>query len=149
LHLLEKIPDFQFMGLLLHFGCFDLSGFLPQVVHHELHLVIDYDIMDKYIEALLPNTTIEQRRDPTVSPFFADIRGKKLPPALFTCGSEDPLLDDTLFMGAKWLAWGNEAVVKVYNGAPHGFLMFPPGTIDSVDAGLGDTVQFVKEKMGV
>lgn len=58
--------------------------------------------MQKYIEALLPGTTSLQRRDPSISPFFADIRGKKLPPALFTCGSEDPLLDDSVFMGAKW-----------------------------------------------
>jgi acetyl esterase/lipase len=147
LHLLEAVPDFSFKGLLLHFGCYDLSGFLPMVEHHELALVIDHEVMAKYIEALLPNTTIEQRRHPSVSPFFADIRGKKLPPALFTCGSEDPLLDDTLFMGAKWQAWGNEAIIKIYNGAPHGFIGNAPGTIPSVQEGLDDTVQFVKERI--
>ena len=118
------------------------------VEHHELALVIDHDVMSRYIEALLPNTMPMERRDASISPFFADIRGKKLPPALFTCGSEDPLLDDTLFMGAKWAAWGNESVVKVYNGAPHGFIMFPPGTIKGVDAGLNDSIEFVKDKIG-
>jgi acetyl esterase/lipase len=147
LRLLETTPSFAFKGLLLNFGCFDLSGFLPMVEHHELKLIIDYEVMQKYIEALLPNTTMEQRRDPTISPFFADIRGKKLPPALFICGSEDPLLDDTLFMGAKWQAWGNEAVIKIYNGAPHGFIGYAPGTIDAVQEGLNDTVQFVKERI--
>lgn len=120
LHLLDKIPEFSFKGLLLHFGCYDMSGFLPMVVHHEKALVIDYDVMQQYIDALLPNTSPTDRRDPSISPFFADIRGKKLPPALFTCGSEDPLLDDTVFMGAKWAMWGNESIVKIYNGAPHG-----------------------------
>jgi acetyl esterase/lipase len=147
-HLLEAIPSFAFRGLLLHFGCFDLSGFLPHVEHHEKHLVIDYDVMDAYIKALLPNTTMEQRRHPSISPFFKDIRGLKLPPALFTCGSEDPLLDDTVFMGAKWQMWGNEAVVKVYNGAPHGFIGNPVGTIKSVEEGLQDSVAFVKAKIG-
>ncbi|KAF2262109.1 alpha/beta-hydrolase [Lojkania enalia] len=148
LYLYEKVPSFAFKGLLLHFGCYDLSGFLPMVDHHELALVIDQDVMQKYIEVLLPGTTPMQRRDPTISPFFADIRGKKLPPALFTCGSEDPLLDDTVFMGAKWQMWGNEAVVKIYNGAPHGFIMFTPGAIDVVQEGLDDTETFVKEKIG-
>ncbi|KAF2474201.1 alpha/beta-hydrolase [Lindgomyces ingoldianus] len=148
LYLLEKAPSFAFRGLLLHFGCYDLSGFLPMVDHHELELVIDLDVMQKYIDALLPNTTPMERRHASISPFFADIRGKKLPPALFTCGSEDPLLDDTLFMGAKWQAWGNEAVVRIYNGAPHGFIMFPPGTCDAVQEGLDATEEFVKQKIG-
>ncbi|KAF2630216.1 alpha/beta-hydrolase [Macroventuria anomochaeta] len=147
-HLLSSTPSFAFRGLLLHFGCYDLSGFLPHVEHHEKHLVIDHDVMAAYINALLPNTTIEQRRDPSISPFFKDIRGLKLPPALFTCGSEDPLLDDTVFMGAKWQMWGNEAVVKIYNGAPHGFIGNPVGTIKSVEEGLLDSVAFVKAKMG-
>jgi acetyl esterase/lipase len=105
--------------------------------------------MQKYIEALLPNTTALQRRDPSISPFFADIRGKKLPPALFVCGSEDPLLDDSVMMGAKWQAWGNEAVVKIYRGAPHGFIAFTVGVIPAVEEGLKDTVEFVKDKIGV
>lgn len=147
LHLLKTRPNFTFLGLLLHFGCYDLSGFLPHCTHHELALVIDLDVMQKYIEALLPNTTIEQRRDPTISPFFADIRGLKLPPALFTCGSEDPLLDDSVFMGAKWAAWGNESIVKIYHGAPHGFIAFTRGVIGAVEEGLQDSVVFVKEKI--
>lgn len=148
LHLLDAMPEFAFKGLLLHFGCFDMSTFLPHVLHHETHLVIDLDVMASYIKALLPGTTEQERRHPSISPFYADIRGKKLPPALFTCGSEDPLLDDTVMMGAKWTMWGNEAVVKVYNGAPHGFIGFAPGTIKAVQEGLDDTGAFVAAKIG-
>ncbi|KAH5165014.1 hypothetical protein HBI38_072460 [Parastagonospora nodorum] len=148
LHLLDAIPEFAFKGLLLHFGCFDMSTFLPHVLHHETHLVIDHDVMASYIKALLPGTTEQERRHPSISPFYADIRGKKLPPALFTCGSEDPLLDDTVMMGAKWSMWGNEAVVKIYNGAPHGFIGFAPGTIKAVQEGLDDTGAFVAAKIG-
>ncbi|KAF2005463.1 hypothetical protein P154DRAFT_518567 [Amniculicola lignicola CBS 123094] len=146
-HLLKKVPTFAFKGLLLHFGCYDLSHFLPHVWHHERALVIDLDVMQKYIEALLPGTTAEERRDPSISPMFADLRGYKLPPALFTCGSEDPLLDDSIFMGAKWMAWGGETVVKIYNGAPHGYIGNAPGTIDAVQEGLDDTVEFVVSRI--
>jgi acetyl esterase/lipase len=125
-----------------------MSCFLPHVQHHESHLVIDHDVMKSYIDALLPNTTEKERRDPSISPFWADLRGKKLPPALFTCGSEDPLLDDSIVMGAKWGAWGNESIVKIYHGAPHGFIGFPPGTIKAVQEALDDTEAFVKSKIG-
>jgi acetyl esterase/lipase len=102
LHLLDTLPSFSFKGLLLHFGCYDMSVFLPHVRHHESKLVIDHDVMVAYIRALLPGTTEEERRDPGISPFYRDLRGLRLPSALFTCGSEDPLLDDTVMMGAKW-----------------------------------------------
>jgi acetyl esterase/lipase len=149
LHLRSTTPGFAFKGLLLHFGCFDLSSLLPMAHHHETHLVIDADIMHSYISALLPGTTEAQRRDPSISPFYADLRKLELPPALFTCGSEDPLLDDTVMMGAKWMMSGNEAVVKVYNGAPHGFIGFAPGTIKAVKEGLDDSGRFVEEMIGV
>ena len=58
-----------------------------------------------------------------MSPLFADLRG--LPPALFTVGTLDPLLDDTLFMAQRWAAAGNEAELAVYPGGLHGFTGFP------------------------
>lgn len=148
LHLLKAQPSFSLRGLLLHFGAYDLSGFLSMVDHYERALVIDRDIMQRYTDAFIPNTTPMQRRDPAMSPFFADLRGLKLPPTLFTCGTEDPLLDDTVMMAAKWLMWGNEAVVRIYNGAPHGYIMFPPGSIDAVQEELDASKEFVLEKLG-
>jgi acetyl esterase len=55
-----------------------------------------------------------------VSPLYADLTG--LPPALFTCGTLDPLLDDTLFMAARWQAARSAAQLAIYPGAPHEFL---------------------------
>lgn len=103
--------------------------------------------MQSYIKALFPNATEEERRDPSISPFYKDFRGLKLPPALFTCGSEDPLLDDTVFLGSKWAMWGNESVVKIYNGAPHGFIFFPREFMKAGGEALDDTATFVQEKM--
>jgi acetyl esterase len=62
----------------------------------------------------------ERHRDPDVSPLYADLTG--MPIALFSCGTLDPLLDDTLFMAARWQAAGSPAQLAIYPGAPHEFL---------------------------
>ncbi len=67
----------------------------------------------------------QARCDPDISPLYADLRG--LPPALFTIGTADPLLDDTLFMAARWEAAGNDADLRVYADGVHGFNAFPIG----------------------
>ena len=65
---------------------------------------------------------------PDVSPLYADLKG--LCPALFSVGTKDALLDDTLFMHARWVAAGNEAELAVYPGGAHGFTLFPNGLAD-------------------
>jgi acetyl esterase len=64
-----------------------------------------------------------KERDPDVSPIRADLHD--LPRALFTVGTLDPLLDDTLFMHARWIAAGNRAELAIYPGGVHGFSGFP------------------------
>ena len=61
--------------------------------------------------------------DPDVSPLFADLRG--MPPALFSVGTNDHLLDDTLFMAARWEVAGNRSELLVYPDAPHGCIALP------------------------
>jgi acetyl esterase len=63
------------------------------------------------------------RRDPDLSALYANL--KDLPPALFTVGTLDAFLDDSLFVHARWIAAGNTAELAVYPGAIHGFNMFP------------------------
>ena len=71
----------------------------------------------------LPGRTALEARDPACSPLYADLTG--LPPALFTVGHADHLLDDSLFMAARWQAYGNEAELAVYPDCIHGFTGFP------------------------
>jgi acetyl esterase/lipase len=72
-----------------------------------------------FFDCFLPEHDAEARRDPDVSPLYADLRD--LPPALLSVGTLDPLLDDSLFLAARWRQAGGWADVRVYEGAPHGF----------------------------
>jgi acetyl esterase len=58
-----------------------------------------------------------------MSPLYADLRG--MPPALFTVGALDPLLDDSLFMAARWAASGAPSRLRVWPEGVHGFTAFP------------------------
>jgi acetyl esterase len=105
-----------FLAANLVYGWFDLSD-TPSVRRWgERELILSSRTMswfsDYYVAA-------DRRRDPEVSALYADLRG--LPPALFSAGTLDPLLDDSLFMHARWIAAGNSAELAVYPGGVHGF----------------------------
>lgn len=100
------------------------------------------------MDSFLPNMTVEQKTDPSVSPYYENLkkyRGR-LPPALFTCGTEDPLLDDSVMMATKWMMAGAEAILKIYPGAPHGFIGFV-GMLDEAGQALEDTKTFIREQL--
>ncbi len=71
----------------------------------------------------LPGRTVEQARDPAVSPLWAELAG--LPPALITVGTSDWLLDDSLFLAARLEAAGNQVQLAVYPEGPHGIDVCP------------------------
>jgi acetyl esterase len=77
--------------------------------------------LQKYVEAYLPKGM--NPRDPDVSPLYAKLGD--LPPALFTVGTVDPLLDDTMFLYTRWIAAGNDAELALYPGGQHAFTAFP------------------------
>ncbi|KAH7417642.1 Alpha/Beta hydrolase protein [Cadophora sp. MPI-SDFR-AT-0126] len=149
-HLLKTQPDFKLPGgLLLHFGCYDLSK-LPSVKHFPRRIVLNGEIIDHFMNAFLPTQTLEERRTGTISPYYEDFspfRGR-LPSALFTIGTEDPLVDDTVVMSVKWMMFGGEAVVKVYSGACHGFIGFPSTQLKEAGEALDDTKTFIQERVG-
>jgi acetyl esterase/lipase len=151
-HLLKTHPTSSPLlpggGLILHFGCFDVS-MLPSAFHFTKPLIINRPIIEQFGDAFLPNTTTEQRKDPNISPYYENLevlRGR-LPSALFTCGTEDPLIDDTMVMGVKWLMSGGEAIVKIFQGAPHGFIGFPLGALKEVGEAMEDCKVFIQERM--
>jgi acetyl esterase len=78
-----------------------------------------------FSDCYLPGRTDDERRDPSISPAFADLHD--LPPALLSVGTDDHLLDDTLWLAARWAAAGNETELFVAPDMPHGFGNFPCG----------------------
>ena len=140
-------PNFSFRGLVLHFGAYDLSNFLPSVRNIPKPPVIDLDIMNRYLDAFLPKKSREELRDPSISPIYAKLDGLNLPPALFTVGTADPLLDDSMLMAVKWMQARGEAIVKMYPGAPHGFVLFPSDQLGVVEESLEDMKKFMSDKM--
>jgi acetyl esterase/lipase len=115
----------RFVGANLVFGAYDLSGtpathgFRPS----DAPDVLTIDTFEFVHECYLPGRTREQTRVPEISPLYAQLHD--LPPALFTVGTADHLLDDSLFMSARWAAYGNESELAVYPDCVHGFVGFP------------------------
>jgi acetyl esterase/lipase len=115
----------RFVGANLVFGAYDLSR-PPSARGVGIDPALDILAPDEIafmLDHFLPGMTTDQRRDPDVSPLYADLRG--MPPALFTVGTADHLVDDTLFFASRWLVAGNEAELLVYPDAPHGCMGVP------------------------
>lgn len=132
LHLMRSRPSYQLSGLILPYGVFDLSLGLPSIVASTKPSLVDFGNMKRFMSAYVPGMSAAERRHPSVSPFYEDLQTlaagsltKSLPPAIFLCGTADPLLDDTLFMSTKWSIAGGETIVKIYPGATHAFTVFP------------------------
>ncbi|WP_256122658.1 alpha/beta hydrolase [Streptomyces sp. LUP47B] len=107
----------------LLFGPYDLSMTPSQRSFGSRRLLSNTDTLRRTYELCTPGLGAEQRRDPEVSPLFADLAG--LPPARIVVGTEDPLLDDSLFLARRWQAAGAPVRLGVVAGAMHGFTLFP------------------------
>lgn len=89
-------------------------------------------------------------KDPKVSPYYEDLeqwRGK-LPPALFTVGSMDALLEDSVNMCTRWCMAGGQGVLKILEGAVHGYLGFDEAIYPIAGVGKRFTADFIRETMG-
>jgi len=101
----------------LSYGNYDTSGSPSQHWNGINKYLIGEDDIARCSDAYCPD--VSKRRDPDVSAVYANL--KDMPPALFSVGTLDPFLDDSLFVYARWIAAGNEAELAIYPGAPHGF----------------------------
>ncbi len=106
----------------LVYGCFDLTG-TPSARAWNENLILSPGNLWWFFDSYLPDRTDDERRDPDISPLYADLHG--MPPALFTVGTRDPLLDDSLFMAQRWQAAGNRHELAVYPDGFHAFNAFP------------------------
>jgi acetyl esterase len=133
-----------FGAAVLQYGSFDLSMTPSQRLWGERNLVLSGPIIRWFIDQFLPARDAEQRRDPDISPLFADLSA--MPPAIFTVGTQDALLDDTLFMEARWRTAGNAAELRIWPEAPHGFVSLP---MTVADAALAAEHDFLRRTLRV
>jgi acetyl esterase/lipase len=109
-----------FCGAVLSFGVYDMS-MTPSVRHWgDKYLILNTKIIEWFHDNYVKGVNVF---DPDISPLYANLSG--LPPAVFTVGTMDPLIDDSLFMHMRWLAAGNPAELAVYPGGIHAFTFFP------------------------
>lgn len=112
LRLRDKGLAGSFVGALLLFGAFDLSGRTPGG-----RRLADEFLVEAYAGE------VDDRTNPDVSPLFADLGD--LPPALLLVGTEDILFEDSLAMATRLAVAGGEVDLRAYPEAPHGFTSFP------------------------
>ena len=117
-------------GVNLVFGIYDWGRTPSQrgMRPHEGPDLLDPAEIRFVADCYLPDRSLEERRDATVSPLYADLHG--MPPALMSVGTCDHLVDDTLMLAARWAAAGNEVELFVAPDMPHGFLAFPCAVTD-------------------
>ncbi|MFF4342586.1 alpha/beta hydrolase [Kitasatospora sp. NPDC001540] len=107
----------------LAFGPYDLAMTPSQRDFGDRPLLSNTRSLQGSYEMYSPGTGPVERRDPALSPLYADLTG--LPPARLVVGTEDPLLDDSVLLARRWQDAGGTARLDVVAGAMHGFTLYP------------------------
>jgi acetyl esterase len=110
----------RFCGANLALGNYDFSG-TPSQRHSTSALFLSPERLRATVAAAFPGRDADALRDPAISPLYASLAG--LPAAIFSVGTQDAVLDDSLFMAQRWQAAGNRAELQVYPEATHQFLL--------------------------
>jgi len=115
----------RFLGANLVFGVYDVSATPSQrgVGQPPGSDILTVEGIEFFAELFTPGMTTDERRNPDLSPLHADLHD--LPPALFTVGARDLLVDDTLFMASRYALAGNQTELLVYPESPHGCIGIP------------------------
>lgn len=120
LRLRNKHSISAFCGANLVCGCYDLA-LTPSVRQWgEEKLILNTRDMEIFVDHFIPDGF--SLADPDISPLHEDLGN--LPPALFTIGTKDPLLDDSLFMANRWASADNSSELAIYPGGAHVFIAF-------------------------
>lgn len=145
LRLRDTRHDFgRLLGAVLFYGPFDLSC-TPSVRSAPRDtLVLDGPAMTSGIAKLLPGKNEQERRDPAVSPLYADL--SRLPPAVLLCGTIDPLIDDSRLMAERWATANGNASLIVVPDAPHAFNRFPTRLASRTNGFVRD---WINDRLGV
>ena len=113
----------ELAGLVLFYGCYDLCGTPSLWAAGPETLILHGPTLATALSTLLADKSEDERRDPALSPLYADLAG--LPPALIFVGDLDPLLDDSLMLAERWQAANGNVELHVVPEGPHGFNRLP------------------------
>ena len=115
----------RFEAAKLAFGVYDwgLSPSQRGIRPHDGPDLLSPEGIRFFTSCYLPGLSADERRDPAISPAFADLRG--LPPTFMSVGTTDHLLDDTLVLASRWAAANQNVTLFVAPDMPHGFMAFP------------------------
>lgn len=106
-------------GAMLFFGLYDFAGTAMVRAAGPDTLVLHGPTVRATLCKLTPGMTEEERRDPAISPLYADLSG--LPPALFVVGTKDMLLEDSERMEARWREASGNSELLLAPESPHAF----------------------------
>ncbi|WP_118863262.1 alpha/beta hydrolase [Sphingomonas gilva] len=129
-------------GLLLYYGLYDFHGTDMVRQADKETLLLHGPTVRSTLCKLTPGMTGEERRDPAISPVYADLGG--LPPALFVVGEKDMLLEDNQRMEARWRAANGNAELLVAPESPHAFDRMGTRIAGKIEA---YTVEWILERL--
>ena len=101
--------------------------------------LLSYEMIRKFRDSYFQGNI--DLSSPDVSPIQGDLSG--MPPALFTVGTRDLLLDDSLFMYGRWLSYGSHASILIIAGADHAFNAFQSETTSIVENKISEFIKSV------
>jgi len=119
LRLRDKHNLTPFHGAVLVAGAYDMTQ-TPSGRNFHQNLVLTNRDMVNFNKAFFQND--EDQKDPDISPINADLIG--MPPAHFTVGTLDALLDDSVFMANRWMRFQSDTELDIYPGGCHVFQYF-------------------------
>jgi acetyl esterase/lipase len=112
-----------FVGAILQFGAYDLSGRSPS----------GRQVGDEFFIHAYAGQ-VADRTNPDISPLYGNLGG--LPPAMIVVGTLDVLFEDNLAMAARLSAAGGQVDLRVYPESLHGFTAFPTAMADAAVRGI-------------
>lgn len=125
-------------------GIFDLT-YTPSCRAHKRRVIMGGPDTARFIDAYLPpeKYTMEKRKAANLSPLYDELHD--LPPALFLCGTTDPLLDDSVFMATRYSLANNTTELELTAEGCHGVTLFPLGEV--AEEGIGKTLDFLTRQL--